>query len=92
MTAYIWDLDGTLLDSYGVIAESARRTAADAGADDPEEYVLRAVKQGSVTAYMSEISERCGKPADELFERYRGYTHRLDDRIRLISGAGETLE
>ena len=92
MTAFIWDLDGTLLDSYGVIAESARRTAADAGADDPEEYVLRAVKQGSVTAYMSEISERCGKPADELFERYRGYTHRLDDRIRLISGAGETLE
>ena len=50
MTAFIWDLDGTLLDSYGVIAESARRTAADAGADDPEEYVLRAVKQGSVTA------------------------------------------
>ena len=41
MTAYIWDLDGTLLDSYGVIAESARRTAADAGADDPEEYGLK---------------------------------------------------
>ena len=25
MTSYIWDLDGTLLDSYGVIVESAAR-------------------------------------------------------------------
>jgi len=92
MTAYIWDLDGTLLDSYEVITEAAAETAAYAGIHDPADYVLKAVKQGSVTAYMKEISIRCGKPASELFEQYRRYTHRLDDRIRLISGAGETLE
>ena len=92
MTAYIWDLDGTLLDSYEVIVEAAARTAADAGIHDRKEYVLKAVKQGSVTAYMEETGVRCGKPAEEMFERYRQYTHRLDDRIRLISGAKETLE
>ena len=31
MAAYIWDLDGTLLDSYGVIVEGAKKTAAEAG-------------------------------------------------------------
>ena len=41
MTAYIWDLDGTLLDSYGVIVESAARTATEAGVRDSAEDVLR---------------------------------------------------
>ena len=92
MTAYIWDLDGTLLDSYEMIVEAAVRTAAGEGIHDPEEYVLRAVKQGSVTAYMEEISARCGKTARELFAQYRKNTHALDDRIRLTDGAKETLE
>ena len=47
MTAYIWDLDGTLLDSYGVIVAAARGTAAAAGLDDPEEHVLRARRAGA---------------------------------------------
>ena len=41
MTAYIWDLDGTLLDSYGVIVEGAARTAAEAGLRDTPEDVLK---------------------------------------------------
>ena len=92
MTAYIWDLDGTLLDSYGVIVAAARGTAAAAGLDDPEEHVLRAVKQGTVSAYLKDVSLRCGEPAEELTARYRKYTHALDDRITLTEGAKETLE
>ena len=34
MTAYIWDLDGTLLDSYEMIVEAAARTAAEEGIYD----------------------------------------------------------
>ncbi len=90
--AYIWDLDGTLLDSYGVITEAARKTAADAGLDDPEGDVLRAVKRESVSAYLKGVSARSGKTAEELFEKYRTYTHALDGRITLISGAKEALE
>ena len=92
MTAYIWDLDGTLLDSYDVIVEAAGKTAADMGITDPEECVLKAVKQGSVTAYLKETGVRRGKTAEELFELYRQYTHGLDGRIRLTDGAKETLE
>ena len=92
MTAYIWDLDGTLLDSYQVIVEGAARTAADAGLPDVAGDVLKAVKQGSVTAYLNGVSERSGVPFARLFEQYRTYSHGLDSRITLTDGAKETLE
>ena len=92
MTAYIWDLDGTLLDSYGVIVEAAARTAADEGINDPKDYILKVVKQKSCAAYMEEISARCGKTVREAFAQYHKHTHALDDRIELIDGAKETLE
>ena len=89
---YIWDLDGTLLDSYGVIVEGAARTAAEAGLDDSPGEILKAVKQGSVTAYLKDVSERSGIPFPQLLERYRFYSHGLDGQITLIDGAKETLE
>ena len=92
MTAYIWDLDGTLLNSYEMIVEAAKKTAADEGIQDSEDYVLKAVKQDSVTGYMRDIGARCGKTTEELFAKYRENTHVLDDRIILIDGAKETLE
>ncbi|QTE72314.1 HAD hydrolase-like protein [Clostridiales bacterium FE2011] len=92
MTAYIWDLDGTLLDSYGVIVEAAARTAADEGINDPKDYILKVVKQKSCTAYMEEIGSQCGKTVREVFAQYQKHTHALDDLITLINGAKETLE
>lgn len=92
MTAYIWDLDGTLLDSYGVIVEAAARTAADEGINDPKDYILKVVKQKSCTAYMEEIGSQCGKTVREVFAQYQKHTHALDDLITLIDGAKETLE
>ena len=92
MNAYIWDLDGTLLDSYGVIVEGAAKTAAAAGLDDPVDEVLKAVKQGSVTGYLKDVSRRSGMPFEKLLAQYRLYSHELDDRITLVDGAEETLE
>ena len=92
MEAYIWDLDGTLLDSYDVIVEAAARTAEDAGVLDDKGDVLKAVKQGSVSAYLKDVSARTGETTEDLFRRYRTYTHGMDDRIGLIDGAGEALE
>ena len=92
MTAYIWDLDGTLLDSYGVITEGAARTAEEAGVQVPRQEVLRAVKQGSVTGFLRDISARSGVPSDELMARYRHHSHALEDGITLTDGAKETLE
>lgn len=92
MEAYIWDLDGTLLDSYDMIIRAAVQAAADAGIRDSAEEVLKKVKRSSLSAYLNEVSGRCGEPAENLAARYRQYTHSLDDEIRLMPGAKETLE
>ena len=92
MTAYIWDLDGTLLDSYAVIVKGAKAAAEDAGLPDTEDDVLKGVKQESVTAYLRGASTRSGIPFEEMKQRYRTHAHALDDEITLIDGAKETLE
>ncbi len=91
-SAFIWDLDGTLLDSYGAIVEAAAKTAAEAGLADTAGEVLKAVKQGSVREYLADVSARSGKPLEELIDRYRFFTHSLDGSITLIPGAWEALE
>ncbi len=92
MTAYIWDLDGTLLDSYEMIAAAAAAAAADAGIHDPADQVMKAVKKGSVSGYLRDVSSRCGVMPEELFQHYRTYTHATDGKIGLMDGAEETLE
>ena len=90
--AFIWDLDGTLLDSYRVIVSSAVRTAAEAGIRDDKEAVLRKLKQQSLTAYLRDVSLRCGTPCAALLVRYREISHETTDQIPLIPGAREALE
>ena len=68
MTAYIWDLDGTLLDSYGVIVAGAKAAAEEAGLSDTEDEILKGVKGESVTAYLRGVSERTGIPFEEMKE------------------------
>ncbi|MCR5295831.1 MAG: HAD-IA family hydrolase [Clostridiales bacterium] len=92
MEAYIWDLDGTLLDSYPVIIAAAIKAAADAGVHDDEAYALRIAKQDMLFTYLKDVAERSGTPFKNVRERYRAYTHEMDDRIILMDGAREALE
>ena len=92
MASYIWDLDGTLLDSYPVIVAAAMHAAEEVGIRDAETDVLRAMKQGTTFAYLSGAAERSGAPFQVLREKYRTYTHAMDGQITLMDGAKETLE
>ncbi len=92
MTSYIWDLDGTLLDSYPVIVRAALMAARDAGIPDTEQKALEAVKRGTVFSYIQDVAERSGKPFEMLREKYRTYTHAMDGEIILTDGAAEALE
>lgn len=82
MKSYIWDLDGTLLDSYGSIVSSLVNVAAECGADDSFETILRAVKQGSVSAYLRALGARYGQDDSRLYQRYREISHEKLGRLR----------
>lgn len=92
LKAYIWDLDGTLFDSYGAIVSSLVDVARACGAADPPEDILKAVKQGSVSGYLRGLSAGCGKSTEELYQMYRTASHAKVGEITLIPGAAETLK
>ena len=91
MRAFIWDLDGTLLDSYGVITSSAVDALKDYGIPTEPEELLRYMKNQSLTSYLRKASVKSGVPFEKLLDRYTEITHGRDDRITLMSGAAETL-
>ena len=92
LTAYIWDLDGTLLDSYGSMVSSLAQIAEEYRTGDTYDDIMKVVKQGSVSAYLREVSEKTGADYRKLYDRYREISHGKTDEITLIPGAAETLE
>ena len=87
LTSYIWDLDGTLADSYGSIVSSLETVGRECGEEDSSETILRAVKQGAVSAYLREMSARSGRKYELLYQRYRTVSHERLEEITLIPGA-----
>ena len=92
LKAYIWDLDGTLLDSYGSIVSSLVDVAAGCGVTDSADSILKSVKQGTVSGYLRGLSAETGTDYEELYQLYRTVSHERKGEITLIPGAVSTLE
>lgn len=90
--AYIWDLDGTLLDSYGVIVSSLLAAAAGFGWQEREEDVLRVAKREAVSAYIRRRTEGSGVSYEAFWTEYRRCCAERNDGITLIPEARETLQ
>ncbi len=87
MITLLWDLDGTLLDSYKVILESVLAVLSREGmTPDPAETYKRLIET-SVKSFFGEVSEY----PNRLWERYRALNAARDGEIRLMDGAAETL-
>lgn len=89
---FIWDLDGTLLDSYGVIVSSIRQTLGEFEIPADPAAVLREVKDGSVSAFLHRAAEESGMPYQRLKDRYSAISGGRVLEISSISHAAETLE
>lgn len=68
--AFIWDLDGTLLDSYGIIVDSLHQIYKEKGADIDKQEILRDVINESVSSFIKKMEQRFGIPFDDLKDRY----------------------
>lgn len=78
---YLWDLDGTLLDSYPVILKSLK-TVLKAQNLPISETLGEEILRSSVRAYLG---------TDELFRLYYAENERHQSDVRAMPGALETL-
>lgn len=91
MTALIWDLDGTLLDSYGVILDSTARALLEAGVTVERRELHRRLIAGSVRTVLQEIGRERGLDAEALWLRVDALNRARNREIALMSGAAEAL-
>ena len=75
--AVIWDLDGTLIDSYRCIVPSLRQFYEEQGLALDEKDILSEVLRGSVRAFAEAVRQQTGggedfRRLDLLTARHRG--------------------
>lgn len=89
--AVIWDLDGTLLDSYDVIVESLRLTMLESGVHLRYEDIRQHAIAYSVSSFIRKVSEEYGISADHLKQRYAQISGSRYLQIKKMKNAKEIL-
>lgn len=89
--ALIWDLDGTLLDSYPVIVESLYETFLPYDNQLEKEEIHKYVIKSSVTSFIHLMEEKTGIPFDGLKQKYSEISSAKLEEIELIPDAKEVL-
>jgi pyrophosphatase PpaX len=86
----LFDLDGTVVDTVALITESFRyATRVVLGEELPDAQIMRYVGQ----PLMSQMVQLAPDHAQELYDVYREYNHRVhDELIRGFDGVEEMLD
>ena len=69
-TAFIWDLDGTLLDSYGIIVSSLHQTYQEFGLELDKREINKELITFSLGVYLAKIEKEKGIPSEPVKERF----------------------
>ncbi len=91
LNAFIWDMDGTVLDSYGAIVTSLYRAYDSFGVEMDRKDIRKEVLTTSVGAFMYNMEKRTGITYDTLEPVYHEIAVEEQERIRPIRNAPETL-
>lgn len=91
-TAYIWDLDGTLLDSYSLIVSSIHETFLRYGIELDDELVHEHVIKYSVSSFFQSMVDVTGKTFEEMRALYSEISANEAELIEEVDGALETLK
>lgn len=89
---FIWDLDGTLLDSYGVIVSSLCRTLEELNVPMEEAEIRRRAQKGSVSDVLRYAAAETGRPFPEIKSRYSEISGGRYLEIPAMPHAREILE
>lgn len=90
--ACIWDLDGTLLDSYDVILDSLQETMTHYGHTYDREYLRKYVILHSVHQFIREFAEKEGLQFEMVYQYYTTLQDADNDKVKLIKNAKQTLQ
>jgi phosphoglycolate phosphatase len=88
----IFDWDGTLMDSAGVIVDSIQRACEDIGLPAPSERASRQIiGLGLIQALQTLLPDLPADDYPRLVERYRHHYLGRDDQIPLFDGVAEGI-
>ena len=90
--AFIWDLDGTLLDSYGIIVNSLHQIYLEKGINLDKGEILFDVINESVSYFIKKMEVEHGIPFDDLKDRYSVISGAEKLNIKAMEHAKEILE
>ena len=91
-TAVIWDLDGTLLDSYGIIVDSLHQIYLEKGIALDKKEIMYDVINESVSFFIKKMEQQYGIPFDDLKDRYSIISGAEKLNIKAMAHAKEILE
>ncbi len=89
--AFIWDLDGTILDSYGIIVSSLYKTYRKFGVELDRDEIHKEVIRFSVGDYISKLEKTTGLPAAAIKEMVSENNDTEQMNIKPIKNAAEIL-
>ena len=92
MKTFIWDLDGTLLDSYKTIVDGLYDTYKEYGIELNKEEIHEHVITYSVSSFINKMTGVTGISFDEMKKRYSEIGEEKKKEIQLIPGAKEILK
>ena len=89
--AFIWDLDGTLLDSYDAILAGIEETYAHYGLDFDRESIQSYILKHSVQKLLEKVASEKGLDAAEMNVFRVASLKEKNAQIHLMKGAAEIL-
>lgn len=90
--ALIWDLDGTLLNSYEIIVSSLKETMEELGVNISKREILNYVITYSVSAFIHKMADELGITPEEIAKRSSEIGGARNMEIRPMPNAIEILQ
>ena len=90
--SFIWDMDGTLVDSYPAIVPAAQTACSEFGFDFSAEYIHAQVIRTSVGTFIEEIAATRNLDPAPMKARFNQLNDSRIDRIRAMPNAEITLQ
>ena len=92
MISIIWDLDGTLIDSYPFIVSAAKTVSDHYKLGYSTEYIFKFTKDNTVDVFFKKMAKETNVDIDVLIKEFRTDFFKNEAKIKLIDNVKEILE